>query len=316
MSRAVTQVADTVASGVKTVVKPTVAASVATSYIRLCGAYWNLGDFENGLEYSKKSIKLAEKIAKNNEAGNEKNFNGGRAYYWLGRFYSISGDYETALAFIRKSRNYFTNEAWFNIQAAAMGETHRLIGNYDSAMYYLAPLINKPGGQLGKTYISNLYVSIKQYDKALPLINEVIEQESKSNAISNLGYDYTIAAKAYLGMNNYTAALKNARTGYALLTKSKSNIKLIDNCLVLSDIFDKLGKNDSAYIYLKQYTTLKDSLLNRQFYIRLNDYKKEAEDAKRIGQINLLQKDNLIKEQECRQHVTEATKGGAACTFG
>ena len=69
----------------------------------------------------------------------------------------------------------------------------------------------------------------------------------------------------------------------------------------LSKSFYGLHKLDSAYIYLEKYIQYKDevkniniiSLLNMQ----LNGYKKEAADLKRTSQINLLQKDNLIKEQ-------------------
>lgn len=62
-----------------------------------------------------------------------------------------------------------------------------------------------------------------------------------------------------------------------------------------------MGKYDSAYYYLKQNNILKDSFLNRQFFIRLNDYKKEADDERKTSQINLLNKDNQLKEQKLKQ---------------
>jgi sensor histidine kinase YesM len=65
-----------------------------------------------------------------------------------------------------------------------------------------------------------------------------------------------------------------------------------------------LGKNDSAYFYLKQHTIIKDSFLNRQFFIRLNDYKKQAEEERKTSQINLLNKDNQLKQQKLKQEAT------------
>jgi tetratricopeptide (TPR) repeat protein len=274
------------------------------SYINLCAKYWNLGDFENGLVYSKKGVMLAEKLIANKTDGNVKSVELGQAYYWMSRFYSIGGDYETALRFIRKAHDYYPdnnirmNDAW----AAEIGEVHRLIGNYDSAMFYLAPFATKTDAPpIGKTYLVHLYISLKQFDKALPLINKNIEITAKSNNWGNLGLLYTDAAKIWLGKKDYQTALSNARAGFVLLTKTKRNIRLIDNYQILSDIFNKLNKNDSAYIYLKQYTILKDSFLNRQFYIRLNDYKKEAEEEKKTSQINLLNKDNQLKQQKLKQ---------------
>ena len=44
--------------------------------------------------------------------------------------------------------------------------------------------------------------------------------------------------------------------------------------------------------------------MTRQFYIRLNDYKKQAEEERKTSQINLLNKDNQLKEQKLKQEAT------------
>ncbi|HSU27857.1 MAG TPA: sensor histidine kinase [Chitinophagaceae bacterium] len=282
-------------------------------YIALCSSCFNLGDFENGIEYSKKSVSLAEKLAGISSTRNTKNFKLYQAYYWVGRFYSIANDFETAFAFMRKAHNYCPNDRWEEHWAAAMGEFYRVTGNYDSAFYYMSTIGNRQGGS--KVILSSLYVSMQQYDKALQLINEVTKIVSERNNLANLGRLYTYAAKAYYGKTDYANALTNARTALALTKITSRNLELIDNCQLLSDIFNKLGNNDSAYIYLKKYTILKDSLLNKQLYIRMNDYKKEAVEAKRIGQINLLQKDNLIKQTELQQQILLKEKTEAQLTL-
>ena len=265
------------------------------AYIALCDSYFNLGDFENGLQYSNKSVLLAEKLARNKGTSNGKDFKLSEAYYWMGKFYSIANDFETAFAFMRKAGTYLPDNRSWILWATAMVDLHRLTGNYDSAMYYMT-IANRSNKAL--ITLSTLQVSMNQYDKALETINSIIKTVSRNNNLVNLGRLYSLAGKAFYGKNDYANALTNARTAFTLNKKTSRNLELIDNYQLLSDIFNKLGKNDSAYIYLKQYSTLKDSLINRQFYIRLNDYKKEAEEAKRIGQINLLQKNNLIREQE------------------
>jgi sensor histidine kinase YesM len=47
--------------------------------------------------------------------------------------------------------------------------------------------------------------------------------------------------------------------------------------------------------------TLKDSLLKKQYLFKINDYKKEAEEERKTSQINLLNKDNQLKEQKLKQ---------------
>ena len=269
------------------------------AYLALCAAYFNLGDFEKGIDYSKKSLVIAEKRARANGTINKKNIDLGESYYWMGRFYTIAGDLETASAYFWKAYAYYP-ESRLDRWRIVMGEFHHKKRNYDSAMYYLAPALNKdyPGARY---VVSNLYISMQQYDKALLVINEAIKKATGNNNLTNLGRLYTTAAMAYYYKNDYRTALTNARMGFAILKKNSRNVELINNYLLLSDIFIKLGKDDSAYTYLKKYTVLKDSVWNKQLYIRLNDYKKENEQIKRTSQINLLQKDNLIKEQLLKQ---------------
>ena len=165
-----------------------------------------------------------------------------------------------------------------------MAELHRATGNYDSALYYLNlnPVVNnRPDG--ARFILANLYVSMKEYDKALEVLQTALKMATERNNLPNLGRLYTTAAKAYSGKKEYSIALSHAREGLALLTKTKTNTYLVNGYQIISDIFDKLGKHDSAYFYLKQYTILKDSLINRQYYIKLNDLKKEAEEEKRTG---------------------------------
>jgi tetratricopeptide (TPR) repeat protein len=171
-------------------------------------------------------------------------------------------------------------------------------------MYYLSRFEKSPGYTSGTLYLGRLYISLRLYDKALPLINKNLTASSDNANFGNLGGDYTDLAKIWLGKKDYQKALNNARTGQILLTRTKRNDRIIDNCQVLSEIFTKIQKYDSAYFYLKQYTTLKDSFLTRQFYIRLNDYKKQAEEERKISQINLLNKDNQLKEQKLKQQAT------------
>ena len=181
-----------------------------------------------------------------------------------------------------------------------MGDLFIETGKYDSALVYLEPFAKNQGG---KPVLGNLYISLKQYDKALLLLGEASKLAEDRNNQSGLGHIYIYTAKAYFGKNDYASALNNARKGIALMGKVKRNINLIDGYQVLSEIYNKIGKNDSAYFYLKQYSILKDSLLNRQLFIRLNDYKKEAEELKRIGKIRLLEKDNFIKEQMLQEEL-------------
>src|SRR5688572_29356147 len=198
----------------------------AEAYTNICSALFNLGDFEKGIEYSKKSIALAEKIARVNGKLDKKDYNLYQAYYWMGRFYAIANDMETAFTYLRKAQFYCPNNVAIQNCLTAIGEFHRSIGNYDSAMHYLSFTLNTETG-IGKRILSSLYISMKQYDKALEIINNRINL--LGNDLVNLGKTYTIAGKAYYGKNDYAIALINARQGLALLKITSRNFSLVEN---------------------------------------------------------------------------------------
>src|SRR5437762_5641147 len=70
---------------------------------------------------------------------------------------------------------------------------------------------------------------------------------------------------------------------------------------ILSSIYHHLGNNDSAYEYILKYHTLKDSIQNKQFLLRIYNSKKDAEDEKKEARLSLLDKDNKLKTEQLRQ---------------
>ena len=274
------------------------------AHMRICRNYWNAGDFENGFSYSKKGIVLAKELSKG-KPEKENDYRLGEAYYWMSRYYLIAGDFESALSYIKKTEPFYQDEFKKMVWATAIGGVYRSMGNIDSAKYYLLPFGIKPpeslGRHVGNIEPSRLYIHLKEYDKAIASLNQLIKIDRERNIYISLGGELTVLSKAYLGKNENVAALNAAREGLSAIKRSKRNAVLIENYELLSDIFYKLGNSDSAYIYLKLYMALKDSLLKKQYLFRLNNYKKEAEEERTTSQINLLNKNNQLKEQKLKQ---------------
>jgi len=277
------------------------------AHMRICRNYWNMGDFENGFSYCKKGVALAIELSKGKQ-DKEDDYRLGEAYYWMSRYYLIAGDFESALYFIKKTEPFYQDDFKKNVWATAIGGVYRSMGNIDSAKYYLLPLgVKSPdalGSHVGNLEPSRLYISLKEYDKAITGINQLIKREKETNNYIGLGGSLTVLSKAYLGKNETKAALNAAREGLAAIKKTKRNAILIENYETLSEIFYKMGNKDSAYLYLKQYMVLKDSLLQKQYLFKLNDYKKEAEEAKKDARLGFLDRDNKIKEQRIKQEAS------------
>ena len=284
--------------------------SEISNYAMLSKIFELKGDFENGVENGKKNILLTEKFVRSKPPGRGGTRATGQSFLWMCNMYKIAGDYEPALDLIRRGRNYYpipidsvSNAYW----TAAIGDVHRLMGNFDSAKYYLVPF-NKSVNDVnngGKVSLGYLYTDLKEYDKALEVITPLMQYLKRIKRIMPpLANCLMISASAHLGKKDYKTALQFAREALTDLKIMKGRVLMIQNYKLLSDIFSKLGKTDSAYYYLGQYTTLKDSLINRQFLWKLSNYKKEADEAKKEARIGFLDRDNKIKEQQLKQEAS------------
>lgn len=268
------------------------------------------GDFENGIAAYKNSIKLIEEFFKNKSAGSATSIPAGQTFFWMARLYMVAGDYETALDILRQGRQYYPtngNSAFIAPWMAAIGDVHRLMGNYDSAMYYLKYFQNtdNSSNNFGKVSLGYLYVDLKDYSKALSLILPFYQNLKNIHRITPpIVHTLIIAGNASLGEGKYEQALQYAKEAQDYLIKMDGRVLMISNYKLLSEIYDKENKPDSAYAYLKLYTTLKDSLINRQFYFKLNSLKIESEEQRKTSQINLLNKENLLKESQLKQQAT------------
>lgn len=268
--------------------------------ISLSSFYISTGDFEKGFPYCERSIKLTEKLS---SGSTKKQVIWGTPYFYMSRLYKYAGDYETALSYLYRCKKWYDEAGPIGNATAEIGDIHRIMKNYDSAMYYLKPFDTVKriiSNAFGISNLGSLFIDLKKYDKGISLIKESMGISEKTSN-SQGGYNYTALAKAYLGKKNYQEALSSARKAQSLLKIEVHKIRMMENYDVLSQVFSSLGKNDSAYYYLRQYTSLKDSLLSRQFYWRLNNYKKTSEDERKTSQINLLNKDNQLKEQKLKQ---------------
>jgi tetratricopeptide (TPR) repeat protein len=277
----------------------------------MCKVYEVTGNFENGITTIRKSINLIDAFFKNKPSSAAKRNSSGMTFFWLSRLYIIAGDYEGALSVIRKARQYypdpidsFSKSSWM----AMIGDVHRLLGNYDSAMYYLKGFQNSNNtpNNFGKISLGYLYLDLKEYSKAQSLILPYYQNLKSIHRITNpIAKALNIVGNASLGEKKYEQALQYAKEAQGYLKQMDGRVLMISNYKLLSDIYSNLKVPDSAYAYLKQYTSLKDSLINRQFYFKLNSLKSESEEQKKTSMIQLLQKDNQLKQQLLIKGVAE-----------
>jgi tetratricopeptide (TPR) repeat protein len=259
-----------------------------------CVLYTAMGDYTKSFEYCQKSLMIRTKL------------NDGicilASYNNFGNLFKAAGDFETALECYEKSIQYAKAQdiAWD--QNEPLGSIYCRLNKYDSSYYYLFRSLKKtPNDPIVLLSLSETYLAGKEYDSSLSISSNLIRNFKNSDDKVHLMTALLIVGKSYLGMHNLKAALKYTREGLEIAKTGHAQQNMIEGFLLLSTIYSQTGHYDSAFPYLNKYTGLKDSVLTHKFLSRLNFYATMSEDDKKQATLNLLDKDNKIKEVQLKQ---------------
>ena len=267
-----------------------------------------IGNVE-GFEYCKKSIQLSRQIRSSADWEEFGRFLYFRSLDVMSGYYADAGDYTTALTYMKQANQEaqaYSNGSWG--LEDGISSLFNKMGQYDSSIYYLQMRAKREKGVdpymntlLGKTYLLQ-----KDYEGAQQLFEKAIDSITRMK----LRYPPTEAllglAKCVEIKKEYKSALLNAKKAFDISQTNEEDSKYtMDICELLARLYHQTGNNDSAYRYLQRYTILKDSATNRQylwkFNLKLYEYKKEAEEAKKEARLGFLDRDNKIKEEKLKQ---------------
>ena len=268
--------------------------------------YNQRGFYEEAFEYCNRALRLNEEglsLAKTKEEKNYRDF-----LYWqsltdMADIYKTAGDYPTSLDYFNKAQKFALANDSSLYDPFPKAEIFSLNGNYDSSFYYTnKAFLTDPDNPGRKAGLGGAYLLIHNYDSALALIQQALPALRKRNVNGRILIQPLLnIGTAYSGKKEYGKAMLYAREGMGLAQKVGERPEMMRGYQLLSEIHHGLGNNDSAYDYLLKYNTIKDSIQNRQFLLRLYNYKKAGEDEKKQAQLLLLNKDNKVKTLQLKQ---------------
>jgi tetratricopeptide (TPR) repeat protein len=259
--------------------------------------YLENGEYDSAFKYLKEDLDFQKKNNLNIK------MNVRNCLVWLGDCYEAVGDYETSLTYFRQSLNLFEVKSGSYLQ---MGNVFKLMQQYDSALIYYrkAATTDHPdsiGSQIG---IGEIYLFEQEYDKALKNFKKPFEHLKKNDNSHHAMKLLLDIGQAYEGKDDFKTAF---HFGNELLKKARqtgARTFIRDGYGLVSKVYESLGNEDSAYVYLQRFMTLKDSIINKQILWRLNNFKKEAEEERARARIAILSRDNKIQQQQLQQEKT------------
>lgn len=285
----------------------------------LCSEYAGKGQYDDGFNYCQRAIELAPLRKTSTPAYSA--FISFLAFETVSKLFTRVGEYNTALQYLKEAEKYSASDV-----VLGYAELYREMGKYDSsAYYYEQALLKTPGNGKLKRQAGAANFLAKNYQRAIELLENGLKGEYDPDVKWQLpvnwrGSQHLELALSYQALKNserakkhFLAALQYQQRDYQKASSEKDPNKtafqkagqLMDISYGLSKSFYGLGKIDSAYRYLEKYIQYKEQVSNINTISRLNmqlsNYKKALADEKRTSQLNLLNKDNQLKQAKLKQ---------------
>lgn len=261
--------------------------------------YAVLGNYDSSFNYLNKCLLIRQKMSDHTCVA--------ASFVNMGHLYKLAGSYDEALGYYKDGYNYAMqhNVDWYFINWAyleSMGNIYRELNSPDSSYYYLRKAIDaEPNNQIKLISYAETLLMKNQYDSALTIFLKPLRQLRRENDRWDLMRVLLDVAKVYEKKKESTTALPFALEGFSISKEANAKLYILEAYRILSRLYSNLKKADSAYLFLQQYTSLKDSIATNRFLWRLTNYKKQVDFKNKNDQIALLDQENKIKEDKLNQ---------------
>lgn len=148
---------------------------------------------------------------------------------------------------------------------------YRQQGVDDSAVLYLEKAMsintkynNIPWLTLNYLNLGLQYLIKEDYDKAMVFLTYGRDLAEKNGYTRTLPIAYNRLANTYFGMGDSRAAIELANKSLKLSRNNLNRFREQEALEVLINVFEKQGRYDSLSFYLKQLSTLRDSIVQQQ----------------------------------------------------
>jgi len=228
--------------------------------------------------------------------------------------YAEVGDYGTAMKVLQQGKDFIMANKVDDYMDDAIGILYSKMGNYDSAFHYLNYNYKaNPNSFYARMFVGQNYLASRQFDKAYLVFKDYEDSLQWQMTYPLLRLNL---AQTYNNMGAYTKALSFAKKGMA---GANDMDQKLESYSLLSNIYQALGKFDSALYFLQRYSYAKDTISGNKTKLieRLNQYQRDEEGRKKAAAIALLQLDLLVKVQQIKeQELIKKQKDAAISILG
>ncbi|MBN1989161.1 MAG: tetratricopeptide repeat protein [Bacteroidales bacterium] len=262
--------------------------------------YTKVGDFKNALDYSQEALtivgalKLPERQA---DLVRE-----------IGNIYFYFGESLIALDFYQKSLRICEDNNYEQGMSKALNNIGRIYSEsnqFDKALAYLQKALKLKSNQKDNLSIANTLLNIgtihyrqNKYSKAVELFDSAFSYYSSVNNSEGMSNTLFFIGKSHAGLGNTKRAEKAYFKAWSIAEKSNSKPILFSISQAQSDLYQKQGDYTAAFERLKKHNEIRDSVFSDEKRKLLMELEAKYQFQANQRQIELLSKEQALKESE------------------
>jgi len=280
-------------------------SGIANAAANIGLANYSLGNYEEALENALIALKISESI--NDRAGIADALSNIGAVYSIQKQVALAIKYyQGALAIRLSLGDKKALAASYNSMGNAYQEMNNdslALENYKQSYALRNEMQDKIGTAQSLNNMAIVYSAQGNFNKALDLLFQSLAIKQELNDLNgmaasydNIGDVYAARYKANKSTTDMEQAIDyfNKSLSIARRLHLKEIIKIC--CESLAEIYHRKGDDSKAYAYYKEYSLVKDSLLNEHIALSETEMQSKYESEKKEKEIALLNKSKIMAE--------------------
>lgn len=268
---------------------------ISDATMTISNIYGNQGNYEKAFEVAQQSLAISQEL---HDRGNIV-----LSLVEIGKSYRNIGDHTSALEYYKKAYGHNPGKGFWPYRhlSQCMGDLYCDQQQFDSARYfYQESFSGNAGSKSSQLRMAEYFLARKEYDSAQSLFTYLYNTLKPGGEKHIFMYAMLGLGKIYLVKKDYSKAKQYAHEALSLATQKSAKLNLRDACQLLYSIHEAQKQPGQAFYYYKQYVQVKEAVLNDQLKGKLYEFRRIAEDEKKVAQIKLLEQEKLISEQKLK----------------
>jgi len=277
-------------------------SAAAGTMLNAGSEYFDVGEYKKGLNYSIDALKL--KLL----CGDSTNLSA--YYHQIGSIFNAVGNKEKWKEYLLQANELANKDERYGDFYRRMDILNELgayyfsLGNYNFAKKYYDTLYvesSKRDYLVGITAaLSNLVpilIKQKKYSEALLRSKKALALSERTEKIYRIIHNSIETAKIEIYLKKFGDAEKHLKRAEELALKYNFPAEQILIYKYLSELYSKKGYYKTSLKYLNRYIVLKDSIQGEKTKQKIAELEAKYQTERKDAQINLLNKDNLLKQK-------------------